>query len=170
MSEFWATLIGAAVGVIAGAFIQYLVQYYVDRRTQRDQRAALKKEMQCNLHLISELQAEAGRLRNAVNGDALTSYFGFFNYEKGLFAQAGALLANGMLYRWYSIEQLKKLQAVSYAMNINTSNFINQSITQRRDAATKGELNKVEMVQFVNFIESELQNNKYLLEEFIAII
>jgi len=49
----------------------------------------------------------------------------------------------------------------------NTSNFINQNITQRRELATKGELNKVEMVQFVNFIESQLQINKRLLEEFI---
>jgi len=68
---------------------------------------------------------------------------------------------------WFSIEQLKKLQAVSYQLSGNTSNFINQNITQRRELATKGELNKVEMVQFVNFIESQLQINKRLLEEFI---
>lgn len=170
MSEFWATLIGAAVGVIAGAFIQYIVQHYVDRRTERHQRAALKKEMQCNLQLISELIAESGRFRNAVNGDALTSYFGYLNYEKGLFAQAGALLSSGMLYRWFSIEQLKKVQAVSYTLNVNTANFVNQNITQRREAAKNGELNKVEAVQFVNYVESELQKHKSLLEEFIDII
>ena len=169
--EFWATLTGAAVGVVAGAFIQYIVQFFVDSRTERHQRAALKKEMQCNLQLIHELLAEVTKLRNAVNGDSIQTYFGFFNYERGLFSQATALLNNGSLYRWFSIDDLKKLQKVSFKLNVNTANFVNQNITQRRERAVKKEgFDKIETVQFVNFIENALNTTRELLTEFIAVI
>jgi hypothetical protein len=39
--EFWATLLGAAVGVPAGSFVQYFAQMLIDRSKEAGQRAAL---------------------------------------------------------------------------------------------------------------------------------
>src|SRR5207302_9686462 len=128
MTEFWATLIGAAAGVIAGALIQYIVQMFLDSNAQKRQRRALKKEMQYNLLVVSDLSDEYGRLRNAVNGDALTTYFGYLNYGKGFFNQSIALLNNGLLYQWFSIEALKKLQKVSTILNVHNENWVTNNI------------------------------------------
>jgi hypothetical protein len=72
MTEFWATLMGAAFGVLAGALIQFIAQYFIDRSAQDRQRQALKKEMQYNLQVLLDLSDECRQLRNAVNGDTLT--------------------------------------------------------------------------------------------------
>ena len=106
-----------------------------------------------------------------MNGDSLTAYFGFFNYERGLFYQANALLANGLLYKWFSTDELKNLQLIASKLNLTTSNFINQSIAQRRElAANASGFKKTEAVQFVNFIETELNATRKLLDDFITII
>jgi hypothetical protein len=42
--EFWATLTGAAVGVLAGVFIQYFLTLLLNSRVTRAQKNALRKE------------------------------------------------------------------------------------------------------------------------------
>jgi hypothetical protein len=170
VTEFWATLIGAAAGVVAGALIQYIVQFFIGRLEQRRQRQALKKEMEYNLQVVADLIVECTNLRNAVNGNALNMYFGYLQYERGIFAQSIALLNNGLLYRWFTIEALKKLQRITSILNVAHANVINSSIKERRDAAAAGTLSQAQATQFVNFIERELTEIRQLLNEFIALI
>jgi hypothetical protein len=171
MTEFWATLVGAAVGVVAGALIQYIAQHFVDRNAQVRQRHALKMEMQYNLQVVSDLSDECARFRNAVNGDTLKIYFGYLGYEKALWSQTNALLNSGLLYHWFPVGVLKKLQKISTVLNVNNANWVNNSITQRRETA-KAEtgFNKTDVVQFVNFIENQINETRTLLSEFIALI
>lgn len=169
--DFWGALVGAAVGVVAGTVVQFLVQKLLNSGVERDQRAALKKEMLANQQLIDELQGEATRFRNAINGDAVASYFGFFNYERGIFDQGRALLSAGLLYKWFEIDDLRKLQLVAITLSQNTSNFINQTITDRRDKAKTGQgYDKYEMLQFANFVDNQLADTKKLVTEFIKVI
>jgi hypothetical protein len=171
VTEFWATLIGAAVGVVAGAFIQYIVAILLARGEQKRQRQALKKEMQYNLQVVSDLSDECRRLRNAVNGDTLKLYFGYLAYERAFFTQSIALLNNGLLYRWFPIEALQKLQKISAILNGNNANWVNNNIKQRREAATSGtQFDKSETVNFVNFVETQINDVRKLLNEFIALI
>ena len=169
--EFWATLLGAAVGVVAGTLVQYGVQALTNYSTERNQRSALKKEVQLNLALVAEIKAEATRLRNAINGDALPKYFGYLNFERGLFSQSNVLLSNGKLYNWFSIDELRKLQVVSFKLNASTANFVNQNITQRRERATAREnYDKSEAVQFANYIDNQLSEIEKLLNEIISAV
>jgi hypothetical protein len=169
--EFWGALAGAAVGVVAGTIVQFLVQKILNFRADLMAKAALRKEMECNLQLVAELEAEAQHFRNAVNGDVLATYFGYFNFERGLFIQASALLNSGLLYKLYKIDDLKKLQIVSTRLQVNTANFINQNITRRREAAKLGhDYNKQEAVQFVNFVDTQIKETRKLLSEFIAVL
>ena len=168
-AEFWGALVGAAVGVVAGTLVQFLVQEIVDRGAEREQRAALRKEMECNLQLVDELQTEATRFRNAINGDAIGSYFGYLNFERGLFFQAQSLLARGLLYKWFKIEDLKALQLVSVKLSINSANFINNNITERREKAKNQEgYDKLEAVNFANFVDSQLSETRKLLQQFLT--
>jgi hypothetical protein len=117
--DFWATFLGAAFGVVAGTLVQFGTQYLFNHFTGKEQRSALKKEMQANLALVSDLKAEATRFRNAINGDSLNKYFGFFNFERGLFIQSTALMNSGKLYKWFSIDDLRKLQVISTKLTLD---------------------------------------------------
>jgi hypothetical protein len=168
--EFWATLLGAAVGVVAGAFIQYIVDFFVHMQTAKQQRRALKKEMQYDLQVVAEVAEECVQLRNAVNSDTLAIYWGTFNHGTALFTQSNALLASGTLYGWFSIDALKKLYKISTTLFITNANWVNNNVAQRRDAAKVGTLDKTEAVQFVNYVEKQINETRVLLNEFIALI
>jgi hypothetical protein len=168
--DFWATLLGAAAGVVAGALIQYLVQFFINLRTQRQQRQALKKELQYNLQVVSELADECTKLRNAVNSDTLPMYFGFFGFGQAFFVQTTTLFTNGTLYQWFTIETLKKLQKISAILNINHAGWVNNNVSQRRDAAKAGNFDKAEAVQFVNYLDQQISETRTLLNEMIALI
>jgi hypothetical protein len=169
--DFWATFLGAAFGVVAGTLVQFFTQSLFNRSTEKEQRSGLKKEMQANLALVSDLKAQAAVFRNAINGDSLNKYFGYFTFERGLFSQTTALLNSGKLYKWFSIEDLRKLQLISTKLNVAASSFINQNIVQRRDKAIAGEgYDKSEAVQFANYIDGELRETETLLNQFIALI
>jgi hypothetical protein len=97
--------------------------------------------------------------------------FGYLGYEKALWSQTNALLNSGLLYHWFPVGVLKKLQKISTVLNVNNANWVNNSITQRRETA-KAEtgFNKTDVVQFVNFIENQINETRTLLSEFIALI
>jgi hypothetical protein len=171
VTTFWATVLGAAIGVLAGAFIQYIVDYLVHRRSKANQRSALKKELQYNLLVVGDLITEARNLRNSLNADSLPTYFGYLGYEKAFFTQANALLNGGQLYEWFSIADLKKLHKVSVCLNANNSEWVNKNISQRRDAAVKGEgYDKSEAGNFVKFVEDQISETQSILNDFIAIL
>jgi hypothetical protein len=165
--EFWATLTGAAVGVVAGTLIQFLVQAIVDYRKRSEQRAAFRKEMSYNIAVLDELTSETTRLRNAINGDALGQYAGHFSYEQGIFVQTVALLNSGQLYRWLPIADFQKLQKIVGLLSANRSVVVNNEVVKRKDACISGQdFSKPEAVQFVNFLEGQHQEIRRLLQEF----
>lgn len=63
---FWATVFGAALGVMAGTLIQYLVTLLLNQQTKKRQKNALMKEFVYNRSLVDELMGEIQKFRNAV--------------------------------------------------------------------------------------------------------
>jgi uncharacterized membrane-anchored protein YhcB (DUF1043 family) len=64
---FLATVIGAAVGVVAGTLIQYFLTMALEYKSKARQKTTLMKELTYNRALIDELAEELQRLRNALN-------------------------------------------------------------------------------------------------------
>jgi hypothetical protein len=162
-TEFWATLTGAAVGVVAGTLIQFFVQAIIDRRKEAQQRKALRKEMSYNLAVLQGISEETTSLRNAVNGDALSLYNGYFAYDQGLFVQTSALLTSGNLYKWLPIDDFKKLQKIVSTLSANRAVWVNTEVTKRKQASLGENFSKPEAVNFVNFIEGQNAEVRQLL-------
>src|SRR5271165_5186646 len=116
---FWATALGAALGVVAGTVIQYLLTLALERRSRGRQRNGLVKEMIYNRSLVNELADEVERFRNAVNGGVFNTYYGYFNIGKGIFAQANASAGNEFLYELLSADDIRHLQRVVVLMSPN---------------------------------------------------
>jgi hypothetical protein len=88
--DFLATMTGAAAGVLAGVFIQYLLTLLMNSRVTRAQKDALRKELEYDRAVVGELRGELDRLRNAVNGRVLDQYFGHLGMGRAFFAQTVA--------------------------------------------------------------------------------
>jgi hypothetical protein len=157
---FWATVFGAALGVMAGTLIQYLVTLLLNQRTRRRQKNALMKEFVYNRSLVDELLAELQNFRNAVNGDALNTYFGYFGFSRAIFAQANACTINGMLYELFSADEIRHAQRIVSLLSAANENWVNGEIKRRRDTLinTPAQFNKAEAVQFVNFLENQIRD------------
>lgn len=157
---FWATVFGAALGVVAGTVIQYFLTLALDSKSKRKQKSALAKELTYNRSLVDELLSEVQKLRNSLNGGVFEKYFGYFSYEKGIFAQANACAGSGLLYDLLSKEEIRHAQRIVSALNINNANWVNGEITRRRDILlnTPEKFDRAEAVAFVNFLEESIHD------------
>jgi len=104
------------------------------------------------------LLTEAQKFRNAVNGDVLNTYFGYFGFGRAIFAQANACTMNGVLYELFSADEIRHAQRLVSTLSVANENWVNGEIKRRRDTliATPAQFNKAETVQFVNFLENQI--------------
>jgi hypothetical protein len=156
---FWATVFGAALGVMAGTLIQYLVTLLLNQQTKKRQKNALMKEFVYNRSLVDELMGEVQKFRNAVNGDVLNTHFGYFGYSRAIFARANACTINGMLYELFSADDIRHAQRIVSLLSAGNENWVNGEIKRRRDVLinTPAKFNKAEAVQFVNFVDNQIR-------------
>lgn len=166
-SLFWATTLGAAIGVAAGTLIQFGATTLGSASVDQRQRTAFAKELGYNRQLVANMLEEIDRLRNAVNGHVLSNYVGFFPLNTAFWAQTQALMNSGKIYQWLSLDALQKLQKVSQTLSLGTSNFINGEITKRKDAhaAAPATFDQREAVQFVDWVQGQLRTTRTLLAE-----
>lgn len=157
---FAATLIGTAIGVIAGIFIQYFLTLALEKRSKKLQLNALTKEFIYNKAFVEELVEEAKNFRNAVNGGVFDKYFGYFQLGKALFIQANASATSGVLYEIFEADDIRNIQKVVSKLSIGTENWLNGEITRRRQAAVSSPtaFDKIELINFVDFVDKDMSD------------
>jgi hypothetical protein len=156
--EFWATLLGSAAGVVAGVFIQYGLQWLVDSQTTKSQKQGLKRELEYNRAVLSELRHEATNFRNAVNGHVFRDYLGYFAFSRAFFAQAGALMNAGTLYKWFEVKDLKKLQRVNFILSSHNETWSNNEITRFKNFNDEElKANQTTLVRLVDFVATQIE-------------
>jgi hypothetical protein len=148
-SQFIATLLGAAFGVVAGALVQYLAEAYLNRRKAMQQRRDISAEAVYNISAVGELIAESGRLRAAAQPGAIQTYFGVFQFNAVLWIAMQQMVTSGLLYRAFTHMEIEKIQKAMLFLNGNTGQFVANRINQIK-AAT--DIN--DALQFANWIEA----------------
>jgi len=166
--DFLATMTGAAVGVLAGVFIQYLLTLLWNSRVIRAQKNALRKELEYDRAVVGELRGELDRLRNAVNGRVLAQYFGHLGMGRAFFAQTVALANIGKLYEFFSVDDLKQLQRVLFLLSPNNEAWVNAEIQKRKQQAVTTQYNHADAVNFVNYLSDQLAELDDKLAHLIA--
>lgn len=159
MEEFFATLLGAAIGVPAGSLVQFLAQAFIDRGREARQRASLLKEVEYNLLILRSLREEATKFRNAVNGRALGTYFGYLSFSDGLFVQTSELAKNGNLYRWFDVATISTIQKAAKFFSSGNEAWFNAEVKKLKEQfeANSERLNYEEAVKFANYLEGSLE-------------
>ena len=100
---------GVFLGVIAGTIVTILVQKWVALRAEKQQLANFKFELELNMKKIKAWLDELNKYRNAVNGDALLTYFGYFNLSSFIGVIVSRLHASGTIYKYLSHDDFGKL-------------------------------------------------------------
>lgn len=118
------------------------------------------KELTYNKSLIDELAREVGKLRNAVNGGVLNTYFGYFAFSRGIFAQANASATSGVLYELLSTDDIRHAQRIVSLLSAPNENWVNNEITRRRNIVINATANfsQAEAIVFVDLVENQIRD------------
>lgn len=152
-----------------------LTSLVLARRQETQQTRNLRFELEANTRRIDAWLEELARWRNAVNGDSLHAYFGYFDLSRLLSVTANAMFQSGLLYKKLSHDQIGKLQVIFSEFSLNGEQYINNQITQTRQAFEKcradGSMDswssrlKPEAVSTINFWEKKFQDHRLTFNE-----
>lgn len=160
---------GVFLGVIAGVAITLLTQWINEKRKESQKVINLKFEFQLNIKKIDKWLDEITKYRNAVNGDALNSYFGYFDLSRFITVTANDMFLSGLLYKYLDHEALEKLQVIFSEFTLPWETFLNNEITQNRNKAIQDPTSwpafKSQVVFKVNFWDNKIREHKKTLED-----
>lgn len=165
------------LGVIAGTAVTVLVGLYFQRRKETQQTRNLRFELELDIKKIETWLEEIKRYRNAVNGDSLHTYFGYFDLSRIVFVTANAMLQSGLLYKKLSHDEIGKLQVISSEFTVYGEQYLFNQLTQTKrlleQCRTENQIGrwaselKPEAVANVDFWERKFQDHKRSLEEIV---
>lgn len=119
-------------GVVAGALVYFLLQEMNTWRYRKNRKLNLRLELELDIKKVNDWLAEVDKLRNAINGDTIGSYYGYFHLSSAVFTTAGDMFSSGELYRLLSYKQIGELQAIGRFMSYDGERVINAQINQRK--------------------------------------
>jgi len=160
---------GVFLGVIAGVAITLLTQWITEKVKESQKVKNLKFEFELNIRKIDKWLEEIGKYRNAVNGDALQNYFGYFDLSRFVYVTADNMFLSGLLYKYLDHDDIGKLQVIYSEFSLPWENIMNNEITNNRNKAIHEPASwpayKAKVVSNVDFWEIKFQQHKKTLEE-----
>ncbi len=165
MDIFWPTLAGAAVGVAAGAVIQFLAQKILDASNRRARRRSFVRELRFNLIVLSNLLQETNRLRSAVHGQNFSSYNGYIRASLGLFLVTNQIASSGEVYDLLNDADLSRMQQIVALLSLPNEKWINDQIHQYK--AGPATVASSQGIGFVDYIEKQFTECRDSIGEII---
>ena len=173
LNQILGSAIGAFLGVVAGIVVMIVSSRIQARSARKQQVRNLCFELQLNIKKIDGWLKEVRLYRNAVNGDSLHRWFGYFDLSKTVSTTAMAMLHSGALYDALSYEDIASLQQVYGELSHVGERYLNDRMkdtrtrflqlqTQGANAAWLSSL-KPEAVQIADFWENKLHDHRKAL-------
>lgn len=169
--------LGVALGIIAGAFATFLVGLYKQRRKETQQTRNLRFELELNVKKLKVWLGEIEKYRNAVNGDSMHNYFGFFDISKAVLVTANAMFQSGLLYKRLDHCQIEKLQTFGTEFSAFGEQVLSNQVNETRESLVqcREERNmdrwtatlKPAAVANVDFWERKFKEHEQALEQII---
>ena len=169
---------GVFLGVLAGTVVTILVQSYFAKQAQTQQTQNLRFELELNEAKIDMWMKELEKYRDAVNGDALHNWFGYFDLGKVISVTASAMLSSGLLYKVLDKHDIASLQEVFHELTLAGEPYMNNSLGEHRRilmGCRAGErmnewtmIHKPNAVGQVDFWEKRFDGHRKNLQEIIG--
>ena len=178
LNQILGPAIGAFLGVVAGIVVMIVSSRIQARAARKQQVRNLCFELRLNIKKIDGWLTEVSRYRNAVNGDSLHRWFGYFDLSKTVSTTAMAMLNSGVLYDTLSYEDIASLQEVYGELSPAGENYLNGRLESMRNkfqqlADAKAlpvwlASVKPEAVRIADFWEYKLSNHRDALTRIAA--
>jgi hypothetical protein len=151
--DFWATFLGAAFGVVAGAIMQYLVQIGIERRNRKLLLSDLAKEAQYNLEIANLMLAEVARFRAAAQPGTFATFQWYFRAKDMLGITFNRIVSSGHLYKMFTQREISEIQQLQQFFNSQMEGqFVAGRINQLREENDIAEAHK-----FATYLENEIR-------------
>jgi hypothetical protein len=160
--------------VLAGTAVTLLTAYVVQKLNENNQTKNLKFELDFNIQKLESWIAEIVRYRNAVNGDALNTYFGHFDLSRVVAVTTYNLLQSGHLYKLMHRDDFSKLLVIFQELSPAGEQYLNNQINQAKQTFTScmenpalnlwSTTHKAQAVAIVDFWETKFKQHKVDLE------
>ena len=171
---------GVFLGVVAGTIVTILVHRWFSSRAESNQLRNFIFELELNAKKLEGWLEELTKYRNAVNGDSLLTYFGYFKFSSFIGVTASQLHGSGAIYKYLSHEHIGQLQEVYNTLSINGEHYINNQIEQRKQTLAALKENdqeelwqtwlKPQVVSDINFWEEKLKSHLKSVRSVIEVI
>lgn len=134
----WSIFLGSALGVIAGAVIQYIAYFFIDKRAVNRRKRNLLKEIEFNKTLVSSALSETDNLKSAIQSRSLAHYVPNFSVlGQVLQDQLSQFIRDGHIYTY--LDETDMSLIFKYAgqtnanLNIHVINTIDDLKSQLRN-------------------------------------
>lgn len=162
---------GVFLGVVAGVVITLITQRINEKLKESQKMKNLKFEFQLNIKKIDKWLEEIGTYRNAVNGDALNNYFGYFDLSRFVSVTTNDMFSSGLLYKYLDHDDIGKLQVIYSEFSQPWENILNNQVMQNKTKATEDLAAwprlKAGVVTNVNFWEDKFKEHKKTLQDIL---
>ena len=175
MNGLVGTALGAFLGIVAGTVVTICVHRFQEWRANRQQVRNLCFELRLNLKKIDRWLAEITRYRNAVNGDSLHTWFGYFDFGKTINSTANAMSVSGLIYKTLSYQHIEALQAIYWELSPAGEQYMNEQFTTSRNVFNQlrqdrniliwSTVAKPEAVGIADFWERKLTDHRSTLQK-----
>jgi len=153
---------GVFLGVLAGTAVTLLTQWIAKIRSEKQRVKNLRFEFELNIKKIERWLQEITHYRNAVNGDALNMYAGYFDLARFVTVTADKMFQAGLLYKYLNYQEIGDLQIIVSEFSLHGDQYLNNQIAQN-----KAYFDKQKAVSDVNFWEKKFKDHKKTMEDLL---
>lgn len=150
---------GVFLGVVAGTVVTLASQWVISRSTRAQRVRNLKFELRMDVAKLNRWLQEINDYRNAVNGNALAQYFGYFDFSRFIYVTANEMFVSGLLYKYLTEEEIEAMQVITSELSMNGEKFLAQQIQEN-----KTNFVQVTAVGQINFWEQKLTTHRATLQ------
>lgn len=169
---------GVFLGVLAGTAVTILAAWLIKRHGEKQQKVNLLFELELNVRKIDVWLEEIGKLRNAINGDAMHQYCGYFDLSRILSVTCYNMFQSGLLYKYLDHDAIGTLQVIFSEFSHHGEQYFNNQINQITQsfnnayAQDQGQqwliADKAAAVGIVDFWENKLIAHKQSFHEIVT--
>ncbi len=150
------------LGVIIGIVIELSVKWINRRCDEKQTLKNLKFEFEVDIKKIDKWLEEISRYRNAVNLNAMHTWFGYFDLSRFIYPTANAMFLNGLLYKYLTKEEIGKLLVICSEFSLAWEVFLNNQIKENRT-----NFDQPRVGQEINMWETKFRDHKQTLEDIL---
>jgi len=147
------------LGVIAGTAVTILTQRFLLWREETQKIANLKFEIQFNIKQIDHWMEYLVGYRNAVNGDAISSWAEYFDVSHIIKSTIENMIQSGLIYKKMSSDHVGHLLLFISSFTQGFEVVFNQTIISQRQT-----FNKQRAILEISTFEKKLKESKKNLE------